>query len=631
MASYSHNANDVTPDMTGPSAPSPVVASASSEYNASYPAWMAFEHTASAWMSEFIGDPHWLKIYSGGDSWYVVSYTVTNSSNITSSPKNWTLQGSNNDTDWTIVDTQSNQTGWSLNSMRTFSVADPGSFSYYRLNISNTNGATYAQIGELELIGGVPPVEVDAAESSESTDSVDGYLLITADVSESSSSSDDVLGTKDQEVEDVSESSESTDAVSVYQSNSICDVEESSESTDSTTATAGVDVDVSESSESTDSVEALNTLLASLITESSESTDTVDCIKWTGTTIEVADSIYIRDSVIYDLAVLVQDTMALTDSTAAMLSLLIHDFIMMQETQTVNQSGTKSITESMILNDAAYPALCLSISDTVAAADAPTVALCLEILEHLWFTELVTAIGTLSHAVSDTVDAADSVQFGWSQAVSDALAVVDVASIIGTLVGAVTESLVVTETLTGSLTMPIPVTESLTLTDTVASQGVLYNVVYDTLHLSVTVELDGETWECYVLNTPKFLPSVYSGFDFNSYCVHENRAFGMKTNGIYELTGDTDNGVAFHTGVQFSESVFGSANYKRFRKAYVGVEGTTPKMVMEDENGNKMVYTIDSDGEVDASRALKSRKWKLAITDFDELSYVKLYPVVLAK
>lgn len=620
--------------MTTDSAPSPFVASASSYYATGTNPHKAFDRTGTAYgwsPSNSSVFPYWLKIDLGA-AYNIGSYTLSciYVESLTG-PKDFELQGSADGVTFDTVDSRTSVT-WSYGlsgEMKTFELAAPASYRYFRLYITSRFSASQLYVYELELIAA--PTFGDAAESSESTDTVDCTRFITADVSESSESTDDVLGTKDQEIIDVPESSESTDSVSVYQSSSICDVEESSESTDTTSATAGVDVDVSESSESTDAVECLNTLLASLITESSESTDTVDCIKWTGTTIEVADSIYIRDSVIYDLAVLVQDTMALTDSTAAMLSLMIHDFIMMQETQTVNQSGTKTITESMILNDAAFPALCLSISDTIAAADTATVQLCLEILEHLWFNELVTAIGTLSHAVSDTVDAADSVQFGWVHAVSDTIAAVDVATVIGALVNAITESLVATDTLTGRLTMPVPVSEALSLTDTVASQGVLYNVIYDTLHLSVTVELDGETWECYVLNTPRFLPSVYSGFSFNSYCVYDNRAYGMKTAGIFELTGDTDNGVAFHTGVEFSETAFGTHNYKRFRRAYVGIEGTTPKMVFEDETGAKMVYTINSEGKADLDRSQKGKKWKLTIVDFDELNYVKLFPVVLAQ
>jgi hypothetical protein len=52
---------------------------------------------------------------------------------------------------------------------------------------------------------------------------------------------------------------------------------------------------------------------------------------------------------------------------------------------------------------------------------------------------------------------------------------------------------------------------------------------------------------------------------------------------------------------------------------------------METENGLRKAYSIDSDGEVDASRTLRSKKWKLSVVDFDQLDFIKLIPVVLSK
>jgi len=175
------------------------------------------------------------------------------------------------------------------------------------------------------------------------------------------------------------------------------------------------------------------------------------------------------------------------------------------------------------------------------------------------------------------------------------------------------------------------VAESLVLTETVSIHAHLYNAVYETLHMNVVVEIDGEIWECYVLNTPKFHPSMYSGFSFNSYCVFEGRAYGANDTGIYELTGTTDAGSTIHTGAILHETDFGSPNQKRFRRGYLGITGTAPVMVFEDENGRREAYTIDTEGKVVASSDLKGKSWKLSIADFDELSTTKLIPVILTK
>jgi hypothetical protein len=72
-------------------------------------------------------------------------------------------------------------------------------------------------------------------------------------------------------------------------------------------------------------------------------------------------------------------------------------------------------------------------------------------------------------------------------------------------------------------------------------------------------------------------------------------------------------------------------NKKRFRKAYLGISGTAPVMVMEQEGGERKVYTIDDKGMVDASREIDGREWVLSVSDFDDLDSIKLIPVILAR
>jgi hypothetical protein len=124
---------------------------------------------------------------------------------------------------------------------------------------------------------------------------------------------------------------------------------------------------------------------------------------------------------------------------------------------------------------------------------------------------------------------------------------------------------------------------------------------------------------------------MYSGFDFNSYAVFENRAFGANATGIYELTGTTDAGANISTGVIMSQTDFGSPNQKRFRRGYVGISGTSPVMVLETEDGSREAYAIDTNGKFVASHDLKGKKWKLSVADFDELDCIKLIPVILTK
>jgi hypothetical protein len=153
--------------MTSNTAPSPMVASASSIRSTDYDAWKAFNHSVTGvsndWMAVQNTTTGWLKI-DFGSATAVDGYTVsvcTTGGYGTACPKNWTFQGSNNDTDWTTLDTRTDQTAWSDLEMRTYAFANSTAYRYYRLNITANNGSTsWLLVGEIELTKSETSVEV---------------------------------------------------------------------------------------------------------------------------------------------------------------------------------------------------------------------------------------------------------------------------------------------------------------------------------------------------------------------------------------------------------------------------------------------------------------------------------------
>ncbi len=162
MTTYVHNPSCLTPIMTSNTTPAPVVISCSGYINDAYTANNAFNQNGGATFWGVAATTGWLGVYSGlinGYGWRATTYTVTAPSTFypeTRSPKDWALLGSNDGLAWTTLDTQSNQTGWIANMMRSYQVASPGIYLYYRISVSANNGDSgVLEIGELELIGTV--------------------------------------------------------------------------------------------------------------------------------------------------------------------------------------------------------------------------------------------------------------------------------------------------------------------------------------------------------------------------------------------------------------------------------------------------------------------------------------------
>lgn len=143
-ALYYVSPTEVTPrNMTSDSLPSPFVASASSYNGVGYEPYRAFDgSTGTLWRTNSI-PTGWLKLDFGSTK-TVTKYSIYNFVSV-QNPKDWTFEGSNDDSSWDILDTQTNIV-WTGTSTKTFSFSNTTAYRYYRINVSANNGGAYVYI-----------------------------------------------------------------------------------------------------------------------------------------------------------------------------------------------------------------------------------------------------------------------------------------------------------------------------------------------------------------------------------------------------------------------------------------------------------------------------------------------------
>jgi len=91
--------------------------------------------------------------------------------------KDWTVSGSNNGTDWTVLDTQTGHAPWAARSTTlNFSFTNTTAYTYYRLNVTALNGGSYVQLAEMSF-DTRPVVTVSRSDWGETADLLtDGKL-----------------------------------------------------------------------------------------------------------------------------------------------------------------------------------------------------------------------------------------------------------------------------------------------------------------------------------------------------------------------------------------------------------------------------------------------------------------------
>lgn len=84
----------------------------------------------------------------------VASYNLTSANDVPArDPRNWTLYGSQNRVTWTPIDSRTGQTFSGRFVRNTYSIASPGAYQHYRLEITANSGDTATQLSEFTLDG----------------------------------------------------------------------------------------------------------------------------------------------------------------------------------------------------------------------------------------------------------------------------------------------------------------------------------------------------------------------------------------------------------------------------------------------------------------------------------------------
>jgi len=373
-----------------------------------------------------------------------------------------------------------------------------------------------------------------------------------------------------------------------------------------------------------------------------------------GATVPVSETLSLHSTLGWAWGKVIEEDLEFTDVATADIALSVREVLFLTDALHNNWTGTENISDTLsllgqliiqqVFNETAEEPLTIDDAATylhkMLAAIADTLGFTEEaisqadfypvIAEALAITGLVEVLTNLNNTAAETLTLTDTTGVGWGNVIDETLGITDTATILWYAMCLLTDSITFTEEALGQFQFSDTISDVLAFTTTLALNQILNNTIEETLNFGIVVELDDELWECWVLNTNAFHASVYSGYEFNSYSVFNDVAYGCKPGGIYKLSGTTDDGSAFKAGIVLPETYFGSVNKKRFRKAYFGLSGgVTPALRVETDSGST-TYTI-TNSKANITRDMYGRQWVLKVQDFDDLDFIELVPIILAR
>jgi hypothetical protein len=146
---------DYETKMTSNVIPTPLRASASSIYSATYDAWKAFDGSA--------GVGYWATLNTQW-GWVQIDYGLTKKVNFvkitadthatiskTASPKRFNIEGSVDGIVWSVLKKLDEEVNWTQNETREYKFDNHKEYEKYRINVLENNGYTYLSIGEVRF------------------------------------------------------------------------------------------------------------------------------------------------------------------------------------------------------------------------------------------------------------------------------------------------------------------------------------------------------------------------------------------------------------------------------------------------------------------------------------------------
>lgn len=120
---------------------------ASSSYSANPPSGAHDGNLTNPWITNAT-QAGWLQ-YELNAAFAVTNYKIVGGAAPTRNPKDWTFEGSNNGSTWTVLDTRTAQSWSAIGATNSYDVANSTAYKFYRLNVSANSGDTYLAVAEL--------------------------------------------------------------------------------------------------------------------------------------------------------------------------------------------------------------------------------------------------------------------------------------------------------------------------------------------------------------------------------------------------------------------------------------------------------------------------------------------------
>lgn len=297
-------------------------------------------------------------------------------------------------------------------------------------------------------------------------------------------------------------------------------------------------------------------------------------------------------------------------------------------------TGGNTVSSNVAFNDAASGILYIIASSALVLADTPSVAFygVLEAASQLQMLDssLDAVAATLIASSMLVMVSEGALGQMLEDSASSAVVFTDTLAAQARAIASAASALVLIDSPSDMLVAVGVAADNVTFED--ALNGILSGglSLLDTLSFTGLLRITGDPYAVYSVSLGTQAVSEYTRYDYNSYCVVDDVAYGMGAEGIFELDGESDNGVNIDARFRVGLSQMGTASKKRVPAVYLGYSssGALALRVIStaSPNAEKRVNTYElrpvaknamTDGRVEPSKGLNSVYYQFELANVD--------------
>lgn len=369
-----------------------------------------------------------------------------------------------------------------------------------------------------------------------------------------------------------------------------------------------------------------------------------------------------------DLSALASDTLTFNDRLYYIIQQLLSESISLTDLTTESIYRLALAAELLVVSEAVSPLLSVTPTahDELTAQDRAPFALGTTLSDSAVLTDTAITARLIADRLREALGVSDDIlpTLAVAQTLLETLIAEDIAAFVRQATAS--EVLALADELTSAIIAQLTAPEALSILDEVSSSLVVMRTAAEDLDLDVTgtvaltaqllagerlafigrLPLGEEVFSAWVLNTDTLGATSYTQFPMLALTTHQGRTYGLTETGLYELTGETDDGEPIPAAIETGDLALALHNDVNIPRAYLYLwaDGAMRLRTVSSKRGCREEAWYDVVGRdgadeqariVRLARGVRGTTWQFRLENVDgcdfDLRGAEVLPVVLNK